>query len=298
MKRLLGVSVALCAASALCARRPASGGSWDERVFPSRLPSRFRCRSRRPAHRPCPPLSSGGASCSKPNSPLSTAPDGRRRPKPSSRPNARTASIPRSAAPAGRIRTPVSAATTIPFSAAPATTSPTPSSRKGSSSRSSIRPTRPSRASGTRSLSWAQGFIELLAREMTADSAGDPQARRSRRRCATNQHVRAELVTKGVQLRLARGPPRRHGRPRRHRGRRFRPHRETIQPQGRVHVARQFTINALNVHHGMEAVERFGVRWTGSHDFAESGVPDSMTAAMSPRLVAFSGDAAAADGQG
>ena len=40
---------------------------------------------------------------------------------------------------------------------------------------------------------------------------------------------------------------------------------------------RQFTINALNIHHGMEAVERFGVRWTGSHDFSGAGVPDAIT---------------------
>ena len=50
---------------------------------------------------------------------------------------------------------------------------------------------------------------------------------------------------------------------------------------------RQFTINALNMHHGMEAVERFGVRWTGSHDFAESGVPDAITDGDVSALVAF-----------
>jgi hypothetical protein len=50
---------------------------------------------------------------------------------------------------------------------------------------------------------------------------------------------------------------------------------------------RQFTINALNAHHGMEAVERFGVRWTGSHDFDESGVPDAVTAGDVSALVAF-----------
>ena len=50
---------------------------------------------------------------------------------------------------------------------------------------------------------------------------------------------------------------------------------------------RQFTINALNVHHGMEASERFGVRWTGSHDFDESGVPDAVTPGDVSALVAF-----------
>ena len=50
---------------------------------------------------------------------------------------------------------------------------------------------------------------------------------------------------------------------------------------------RQFTINALNIHHGMEASERFGVRWTGTHDFAESGVPDAITPGDVSALVAF-----------
>ena len=73
-----------------------------------------------------------------------------------------------------------------------------------------------------------------------------------------------------------------------------------VQPFSRKGVftsLRQFTINALNIHHGMEAVERFGVRWTGSHDFAESGVPDAVTEGDVSALVAFSGDAAAADRQ-
>jgi CxxC motif-containing protein (DUF1111 family) len=50
---------------------------------------------------------------------------------------------------------------------------------------------------------------------------------------------------------------------------------------------RQFTINALNVHHGMEASERFGVRWTGTHDFDESGVPDAVSPGDVSALVAF-----------
>jgi hypothetical protein len=50
---------------------------------------------------------------------------------------------------------------------------------------------------------------------------------------------------------------------------------------------RQFTINAMNIHHGMEASERFGVRWTGSHDFGESGVPDAVYEGDISALVAF-----------
>ena len=60
---------------------------------------------------------------------------------------------------------------------------------------------------------------------------------------------------------------------------------------------RQFTINALNVHHGMEASERFGVRWTGSHDFDESGVPDAVTDGDVTALVAFQATLRAADRQ-
>jgi len=50
---------------------------------------------------------------------------------------------------------------------------------------------------------------------------------------------------------------------------------------------RQFAINALNIHHGMEATERFGARWTGSRDFSESGVPDAVSAGDVSALVAF-----------
>ena len=41
----------------------------------------------------------------------------------------------------------------------------------------------------------------------------------------------------GRTVRLDCRPPERHRRPRRHRGRRLRPHRQAVQPQGRVHVA-------------------------------------------------------------
>ena len=130
------------------------------------------------------------------------------------------------------------------------------------------------------------GLIELIAREMTADL----KAIRSdavRRACASGEVVRADLVSKGVRFGWI-----------------------VAHPDGMVDLdavdgvdadlivrpfsrkgvftsLRQFTINALNVHHGMEAVERFGVRWTGSHDFAESGVPDAVTAGDVSALVAF-----------
>ncbi len=110
------------------------------------------------------------------------------------------------------------------------------------------------------------GLVELLAREMTADlqairAEAIAQAR------ATGEERRADLVSKGVRFGWI-----------------------VAHPDGMVDLdsvdgvdadlivrpfsrkgvfasLRQFTINALNAHHGMEAVERFGVRWTGSHDF-------------------------------
>ena len=47
----------------------------------------------------------------------------------------------------------------------------------------------------------------------------------------------------------------------------------------------------------MEASERFGVRWTGSHDFDESGVPDAVTRGRRHRAGRVPGDAGAADRQ-
>ncbi len=138
------------------------------------------------------------------------------------------------------------------------------------------------------------GLVELLAREMTADPAGDPCFRRR------------------GSLRQRQGRPRRPGVEGRsiRLGRRSFPTawstsmRSTastadliVRPFSRKGVftsVRQFTINALNIHHGMEAVERFGVRWTGSHDFAESGVPDSITVGDVSALVAFQATLAAA----
>jgi len=130
------------------------------------------------------------------------------------------------------------------------------------------------------------GLVELLAREMTADL----QAIRSdavKRAWASGAEVRADLVTKGVRFGWI-----------------------VAHPDGMVDLdsvdgvdadlivrpfsrkgvftsLRQFTINALNIHHGMEAVERFGARWTGSHDFGESGVPDAVTPGDVSALVAF-----------
>lgn len=50
---------------------------------------------------------------------------------------------------------------------------------------------------------------------------------------------------------------------------------------------RQFTVNALNHHHGMQSEERFGARWTGEIDFDEDGQGDEITIGDVSALVAW-----------
>ena len=50
---------------------------------------------------------------------------------------------------------------------------------------------------------------------------------------------------------------------------------------------RQFTINALNHHHGMQADERFGARWTGTDDFDGDGKSGEISAADISAMVAW-----------
>jgi hypothetical protein len=130
------------------------------------------------------------------------------------------------------------------------------------------------------------GLIELLAREMTADLQATRQGA-VKQAWASGQDVRADLVSKGVRFGSILAHP--DGivdlssiegvdadlivRP--------------FSRKGVFTSLRQFTINAMNIHHGMEAMERFGVRWTGTHDFSESGVPDAVTPGDISALVAF-----------
>jgi len=118
---------------------------------------------------------------------------------------------------------------------------------------------------GTNSI-FGDGLVELLAREMTADlqrQRADAIALAAK----TRQPQRIALESKGVKYGWL-----------------------TVAPDGLVDMheldgidmdlvirpfsqkgvmtsLRQFTVNALNQHHGMEPVERFGGRWTGTTDF-------------------------------
>jgi hypothetical protein len=130
------------------------------------------------------------------------------------------------------------------------------------------------------------GLIELLAREMTTDLQAT-RAKAIEDAYRTGKPVVAPLAAKGVDF-----------------------GRITAMPDGVVDLSavdgvdadlvvrpfsqkgvmtsiRQFTINALNQHHGMEADERFGPRWTGSGDFDGDGVDDEMSEGDVSALVAF-----------
>ncbi|MEW5884578.1 MAG: di-heme oxidoredictase family protein [Armatimonadota bacterium] len=121
------------------------------------------------------------------------------------------------------------------------------------------------------------GAIEMLAREMTAELHRIREDTRQRA-IKSGQFVTSELIAKGVHF-----------------------GRITCSPSGDVDTSqvegvdrdliirpfhqkgvvvsvRQFTVNAFNHHHGLQAVERFGVERTGTRDFDGDGVEDELTA--------------------
>lgn len=130
------------------------------------------------------------------------------------------------------------------------------------------------------------GLIELLAREMTSDLRAIRNAA-LRDALATGASVSAPLETKGVEFGSL-----------------------TAHPDGMLDVSgvegvdpdltvrpfthkgvmtglRQFSVNALNHHHGIQAVERFGARWTGEGDHDGDGIGDEMGEADVSALVAW-----------
>lgn len=60
-----------------------------------------------------------------------------------------------------------------------------------------------------------------------------------------------------------------------------------LSQKGVMTSLRQFTINAMNDHHGMQSVERWGARWTGEEDFDEDGIKNEMSSADISALVAW-----------
>ena len=130
------------------------------------------------------------------------------------------------------------------------------------------------------------GLIELLAREMSADLQDQRRAALEAARASGKPQV-AQLNSKGVDFgKIIAGPD---GivdlsaidgvdtdlviRP--------------FSQKGVIGSLRQFTVNALNHHHGMQAEERFGARWTGENDFDADGTENEMTRGDISALVAW-----------
>ena len=130
------------------------------------------------------------------------------------------------------------------------------------------------------------GLIELLAREMTEDL----QALRANGLATARDKgitVNVKLQTKGVDF----GELIAHSD-----GTVALDHVDgvdsdlVIRPfsqKGVITSLRQFTINALNHHHGMLATERYGPRWTGTDDFDEDSISAEITEGDVTALVAW-----------
>ncbi|MFZ1680676.1 MAG: di-heme oxidoredictase family protein [Rhizobiaceae bacterium] len=130
------------------------------------------------------------------------------------------------------------------------------------------------------------GLVELLGREMSADlkairSAALDEARR------TGNAVDARLESKGVHFGFITAEPDGSVDQRRVAGV---DGDLVVKPFGQKGVfvsLRQFTVNALNHHHGMQADERFGQRWTGEDDFDSDGKASEVSDGDVTALVAW-----------
>ncbi|MGH9764802.1 MAG: di-heme oxidoredictase family protein, partial [Blastocatellia bacterium] len=127
------------------------------------------------------------------------------------------------------------------------------------------------------------GAIEMLAREMTADLLAIRDAAISEAKSTGGQSTKS-LTTKGVNFGTIQARPD---------GSLDTSNVQGIDPdlivkpfhqKGVVNSVRVFTVNAYNQHHGMEAVERFGIGQKDStgktittNDFDEDGVPDELS---------------------
>ena len=130
------------------------------------------------------------------------------------------------------------------------------------------------------------GLVELLAREMTADLHALRRTAVDEAR-AKDTAITVDLITKGVDFGQL-----------------------TVDPDGFVQIdkiegidhdlivrpfsqkgvftsLRQFSINAMNAHHGIQSDERWGTQWTNSDDFDEDGVKGEISAGDMTAVVLF-----------
>lgn len=130
------------------------------------------------------------------------------------------------------------------------------------------------------------GLIELLAREMTRDL----QAIRDKALIAaakTQSDIRLELETKGVTFGHITASPDGMVATGEFDGVDIDLVIRPFSQKGVMTSLRQFSVNAMNHHHGMQPVERFGARWTGTNDHDGDGHGDEMSSADISALVAW-----------
>jgi len=127
-------------------------------------------------------------------------------------------------------------------------------------------------------------LVELLAREMSRDlaqlrTAGLNKARK------TGEPVSIELITKGINFGKLDIQPDGVVSTKRLEGIDTDLIIKPFSQKGVITSLRQFTVNALNHHHGMQANERFGARWTGTSDFDEDGIDNEINSGDVSALV-------------
>ncbi len=120
------------------------------------------------------------------------------------------------------------------------------------------------------------GAIEMLAREMTRELH---EQREKALEEATGGGVarRVPLITKGVSFGFLTARPDGSVDASEVEGVNEDLIIRPFHQKGAVVSIREFTNNAFNHHHGMQAMERFGVGRTGTDDFDEDGVSDELT---------------------
>ncbi len=120
------------------------------------------------------------------------------------------------------------------------------------------------------------GYVELLAREMSIDLQAI-RAKAVAKARSTKRTVAVKLISKGVSfgelsahadgfidINRIDGVD----------------HDLVVRPFGQKGVftsLRQFSINAMNAHHGIQSDERWGMQWTHSNDFDEDDVKREIT---------------------
>lgn len=133
---------------------------------------------------------------------------------------------------------------------------------------------------------FGSGAIEMLAREITRDLQQERNDGR-RRAVALGKEAEVHLLSKGIDFGTVVARP--DGSYDESRVKGIDPDL-VAKPFGFKGVAislREFTIAALNQHHGIQAVERFGWERTGRRDFDEDGVSSEFTIGQLSALVLF-----------